>query len=239
MDKHERRQLRKRDEKLGKINELYRASFSETEHRKKMEVFAALRNYSGKVVPNFVAFCLKYEEEHSEYELEWMWRIHNGFSRWGYDYVWRPLVISNVAGNGIWGHRREALWHILRRSDQRTTIRELLMSEYLSPEDEEYINGKRVLVYRGNSIDVRASISNGRQLIDKRKSMVEAYDLLRTKKRTNKIRNELVTKCERLRPILNFKHIKEELMMVAWHPKRIERILELGGWDALDNFAGC
>jgi hypothetical protein len=30
---------------------------------------------------------------------------------------------------------------------------------------------------------------------------------------------------------------KEELMMVVWHPKRIERLLELGE-DVLDNFAG-
>ena len=34
------------------------------------------------------------------------------------------------------------------------------------------------------------------------------------------------------------KKIKEELMAAAWHPSRIEKILELGGHDALDNFAG-
>ncbi len=33
--------------------------------------------------------------------------------------------------------------------------------------------------------------------------------------------------------------LKEELMMAAWHPRRIERLLELGDWEALDNFAGC
>jgi hypothetical protein len=32
--------------------------------------------------------------------------------------------------------------------------------------------------------------------------------------------------------------IKEELMMAMWHPRRIERLLEIGGEAALDNFAG-
>lgn len=32
--------------------------------------------------------------------------------------------------------------------------------------------------------------------------------------------------------------LKEELMAAAWHPQRIERLLEIGGWEALDNFAG-
>ena len=31
---------------------------------------------------------------------------------------------------------------------------------------------------------------------------------------------------------------KEELMMNVWHPRRIERLLEVGGESALDNFAG-
>jgi len=121
--------------------------------------------------------------------------------------------------------------------DNRLTYEHLYRQS--SWDQEDYIAGKRVLVYRGNFIDVRASIQNGKELIDKRLSMVRAYEFLRTKDRTEKLREELIAECKRLRPILNFKHIKEELMMVAWHPKRIERILELGGWDALDNFAGC
>lgn len=40
------------------------------------------------------------------------------------------------------------------------------------------------------------------------------------------------------RTMNRMKKLKEELMEKAWHPHRIERILELGGYDALDNFAG-
>ena len=41
-----------------------------------------------------------------------------------------------------------------------------------------------------------------------------------------------------VRTMNRMKKLKEELMAAAWHPRRIERILELGGHDALDNFAG-
>jgi hypothetical protein len=41
-----------------------------------------------------------------------------------------------------------------------------------------------------------------------------------------------------VRTMNRMKLLKEELMMVTWHPSRIERILELGGFEALDNFAG-
>ena len=32
--------------------------------------------------------------------------------------------------------------------------------------------------------------------------------------------------------------LKEELMASVWHPRRIKRLLEIGGEEALDNFAG-
>lgn len=41
-----------------------------------------------------------------------------------------------------------------------------------------------------------------------------------------------------VRAMNRMKKLKEELMAATWHPRRIERILELGGHDALDNFAG-
>ena len=41
-----------------------------------------------------------------------------------------------------------------------------------------------------------------------------------------------------VRAMNRMKKIKEELMAATWHPRRVERILELGGHEALDNFAG-
>jgi hypothetical protein len=35
------------------------------------------------------------------------------------------------------------------------------------------------------------------------------------------------------------KVLKEDIMAASWHPRRIEKILTLGGHDALDNWMGC
>ena len=131
------------------------------------------------------------------------------------------------------------IWNPIGNRKQPMTIEDLLTDQYTSRPYEEHICGKRVLVLHGRSINVRASILNGKQLMDKRVTRTHAIELLRTKKRTEKIRKELIAESDRIRSILNFKHIKEELMMAAWHPRRIDRILTFGGWDALDNFAGC
>lgn len=232
MDKHQRRQLRKRDEKLGEIKELYAKNLFEAENRKKTEVFEALSRYSGRVSSDFVAFCLEQEEVYhgsffyASSRLEWLWDMEDN-----YNHIWRYWH------NDMPRFRRITIWKLLQ--PQRKTVEELLMENSAPPFYEERICGHNVLVLRGGSIDVRASISNGKQLLDKRVTRTHAIELLRTKRRTDKFRKELIARCERMRPILNFKHIKEELMMVAWHPRRIERILELGGWEALDNFAGC
>lgn len=41
-----------------------------------------------------------------------------------------------------------------------------------------------------------------------------------------------------VRTMVRTETFKEELMMNVWHPRRIERLLELGGDEALDNVAG-
>lgn len=43
---------------------------------------------------------------------------------------------------------------------------------------------------------------------------------------------------EFVRSVHRTKLLKEQLMMNVWHPRRIERLLEIGGEEALDNFAG-
>lgn len=45
-------------------------------------------------------------------------------------------------------------------------------------------------------------------------------------------------RAEFVRTVHRTKRLKEDLMAAAWHPRRIERLLELGGEEALDNFAG-
>ncbi len=42
----------------------------------------------------------------------------------------------------------------------------------------------------------------------------------------------------RWRAIHNCRAIKEDLMAAAWHPRRVEHILETYGWDAYNNLLG-
>jgi hypothetical protein len=59
--------------------------------------------------------------------------------------------------------------------------------------------------------------------------------LVRHQSRIDTIREELLEKATRLRAIQNCLLVKEELMMNVWHPRRIERILDMGGCELLDN----
>ncbi len=52
------------------------------------------------------------------------------------------------------------------------------------------------------------------------------------------IRDELQQEVRRREAIRACRRMKEELYMNVYHPRRIERLLEVGGWEALDNFAG-
>lgn len=63
-------------------------------------------------------------------------------------------------------------------------------------------------------------------------------DLQRQLERTTAIRDELLHVYPRWRAILNCKVLKEEIMMAAWHPRRVEHILVTYGWDAYDNLLG-
>ena len=86
--------------------------------------------------------------------------------------------------------------------------------------------------------DIEEEVREGRD----RKLMQSAVDLmptlLRHMDRVDTIRGELLVRAHRSRAIQNCLAIKEELMMAAWHPRRVGRILETYGWDALDNLLG-
>ena len=60
----------------------------------------------------------------------------------------------------------------------------------------------------------------------------------RTTERNDLIRAELDVASRRWRAIQNCKTIKEDLMAAAWHPRRIERLLETHGWEAYENLLG-
>lgn len=65
-----------------------------------------------------------------------------------------------------------------------------------------------------------------------------AHECIRTMQRTAQIKSELLAVYPRMQSILRCHTIKEELYQIVYHPRRIERLLEIGGWEALENFAG-
>lgn len=98
-------------------------------------------------------------------------------------------------------------------------------------------------LYRGRWIappppDMEEEVRRGCE----RKTIESAIQLIPTltrhMDRVDMIREELLFKTHRNRVIQNCLAIKEELMMAAWHPRRVGRILETYGWEALDNLLG-
>ena len=65
-----------------------------------------------------------------------------------------------------------------------------------------------------------------------------AYSFYRTTGRTAYLSADLSAGAEKMQAILRCHAIKEELYQNVYHPRRIEKLLEQGGWDALENFAG-
>lgn len=99
-----------------------------------------------------------------------------------------------------------------------------------------YVWNERVLGKR--TINVKRSIENFKTQMDKDALVRWAPSFFRTTERTALIRDELLGVYPRWRAILNCKALKEEIMMAAWHPRRVEHILTTYGWEAYDNLLG-
>ena len=99
-----------------------------------------------------------------------------------------------------------------------------------------YVWNEQVLGKR--TIHVKRSIESFKTQMDKDALRQWAPSFFRTTERTARFRDELLGVYPRWRAVLNCKAIKEELMMEAWHPRRVEHILTTYGWEAYDNLLG-
>jgi hypothetical protein len=86
--------------------------------------------------------------------------------------------------------------------------------------------------------DPDAEIREGCEQKDKRCALELMPTLIRHMDRVDAIRDELGVKAQRNRVVQDCLAIKEELMAAAWHPRRVGRVLDLYGWEALDNLLG-
>ena len=103
------------------------------------------------------------------------------------------------------------------------------LSLYLQPDPYEAV--------RTNS-DVKREIARLQAERDDRYIARHAHECIRTLRRTDTIKSELLAAYPRMQAILACHRIKEELYMNVYHPRRIENLLETGGWEALENFIG-
>jgi hypothetical protein len=99
-----------------------------------------------------------------------------------------------------------------------------------------YVWKEKLLGHR--TIDVRRSIEKLKNKMDIDALLHYAPPFFRAIERTATIRDELVSAYPRWRAVLNCKHLKEEIMMAAWHPRRVEHILTTYGWEAYENLLG-
>jgi regulator of sirC expression with transglutaminase-like and TPR domain len=90
----------------------------------------------------------------------------------------------------------------------------------------------------GAEIDIEASVDTFKRTRDLEVVLDSAEEFTRTLDRTTLLREEFERAYPRWRAVLNCKHIKEELMQKAWHPRRVGHVLETYGWEALENLLG-
>jgi hypothetical protein len=86
--------------------------------------------------------------------------------------------------------------------------------------------------------DPDVEVREGRERKDKRCALELIPTLVRHMDRVDAIREELLVRSRRNRAVQDCLAIKEELMAAAWHPRRVGRVLDLYGWEALDNLLG-
>jgi hypothetical protein len=85
------------------------------------------------------------------------------------------------------------------------------------------------------SVEIVAEIAEEKSWKLESQALQLVPTLVRHQSRIDTIREELLEKATRLRAVQNCLLIKEELMMNVWHPRRVERILDMGGCELLDN----
>lgn len=112
--------------------------------------------------------------------------------------------------------------------------RPLMISDrmwYRSPHGWFYEYNEHKLERR---LDVEKTIAGIREHKDRHARNQLLRGVVRSLNRTNIIRDELMAAAHKSRTIHNCRAVKEELMMAAWHPRRIEHILNTYGWEGLD-----
>lgn len=101
---------------------------------------------------------------------------------------------------------------------------------------------ERFFIYDEHSLERRIDIAKTINAIREHKKRTAKKDyaqgIMRSARRLDIFGAEFLSVYPRWRAVLNCKAVKEELMAAAWHPRRVDHILETYGWEAYDNLLG-
>jgi hypothetical protein len=144
-----------------------------------------------------------------------------------------------------WEPPHDVLFRKAEEFHMEPRIRRLVRSMVLLSDDEisDHVMGFRANnSRRGGWLRTNEDIHREVEIEKTWKQDVRAYQLAvclqRHRSRTRAIYEELLVKTDRLRAIQACKLLKEEIMMAAWHPRRVEHILTTYGWEAYENLLG-
>lgn len=229
MDKHERRRLRKNGEWYAKTHDI-RNAFGGLLVHQKSEILKALEDYTPQryllsrmkdaqaigefrvinYYGNIVPVSINFQEEDFLSVPECIrWEIRKSTVCLD-ERVRYILALQAQMGGQVFGHFN---WELV-----------------------PYVWKEQVLGQR--KIAVTRSIQRLQEKMDKDCMAQMAPAFFRAIERTATIRDELVSAYPRWRSVLNCKALKEEIMMAAWHPRRVEHILTTYGWEAYENLLG-
>lgn len=226
MDKHEHRRLRANAQYLGKSREKFlRAVRGDSTVQDKRTLYTALETYAPK---RFVTYLRRAERVHDysrvvnvDGEDVSLWLLDNPR---GGPYAWlireeRPLL--------------ERLWAEIEMGAVTPMVDSFL--RWVRPMRHQI---PYVWDAAGNHIRVKESLKELKHQIDIELVREQGPSFFRTTERTALFRAELEIAARRSRCVQNCKVIKEELMAAAWHPRRVEHILDTYGWEAYENLLG-
>lgn len=219
MDNYQRRMLRRRDEYNGTRNESILPSPPQIQvkHQYIRETMLTYKPCPTTFLARVLAMSLE------------PWFHLTTHLSWSDDH---DDILSSSSRLVTFASQRVRVGRLWRMTDWKSFLAgsdQARLSLYLEPDPYEAV--------RTNS-DVKREIARLQAERDDTYIARHAQECIRTLKRTAQIKSELLAAYPRMQAILACRRIKEELYMNVYHPRRIERLLEVGGWDALENFAG-
>lgn len=209
MDKHQRKQLSRWEQKKAKDDRKFREYLAKSEEEREREVAERKRQRDWDFVSRVVR---AYVPTHSEI-----------FARALRFLKEEPDMIARLS---------QSIWSLRDDNDEVRDYRHRILMRVMmwGPFGDFTDYGP---------VDIPEEIVAGRKEKLSSRGMQFATTLYRHMARLDIVRDELRLRAQRNRAVQDCRLVwKEEFMMKAWHPDRVGKFLETYGWEAFDNLLG-